>query len=207
MMKSLIAAAEKGNVEAMLELADAYEDGLELAPDTLKAAYWYRMAYESQPENPRALNNMGRCAEYGYGGPADPVAAMQYYRKAAVLGYSCGQYNYAYGLRQRGDELCLYWYEKAYENGSSQAAIEMGEIFLSGELGQKDEGKGIRYLWRAIDMENPDALVTMGRFYLFSDGENADYDRGIQLLSRAAEKGSAQAAEILAAAAADGSPV
>lgn len=61
--------------------------------DYNQAAEWFRKAAEKG--NPRALNNLGICYEFGHGIPQDMDQAFQNYQESAKKGFVPGMLNLA----------------------------------------------------------------------------------------------------------------
>lgn len=74
-------AAAAGDVTAMFNLASIHQNGGDgLEPDPARARKWLGMAAEQG--EPDALYHYGTFLENGIGGPAEPLAAIDWYRKA-----------------------------------------------------------------------------------------------------------------------------
>ena len=94
-------AAEAGNVEAMLELADFYrdtegwvnEDANGIEGDATEAAKWYRKAAEAG--NIEAQLNLADLYRDGRGVEKDLAEMVKWYRKAAEQGYEYAMFQLA----------------------------------------------------------------------------------------------------------------
>lgn len=74
-------AAAAGDATAMFNLASIHQNGGDgLEPDPARARKWLGMAAEQG--EPDALYHYGTFLENGIGGPAEPLAAIDWYRKA-----------------------------------------------------------------------------------------------------------------------------
>jgi uncharacterized protein len=74
-----LAAAEGGDPEAQTNVGEIYERSLG-EPDYVAAADWYRKAADKQYT--RAQYNLGALYERGLGVPADPLEALNWYRRS-----------------------------------------------------------------------------------------------------------------------------
>lgn len=75
--------AEAGDPEAQLFVAQAYERGIDRAPDPAKAAEWYAKAAKNGSRE--AKLSLAALMEEGRGVPADPEGALKLYREAMGL--------------------------------------------------------------------------------------------------------------------------
>jgi hypothetical protein len=75
--------AMKGSAEAQTYMGEIYEKGMNVEPNYVKAAEWYRKA--ASQDYARAQMNLGYLYEKGLGVPQDKVIALSWYRKASGL--------------------------------------------------------------------------------------------------------------------------
>ncbi|ARQ45757.1 tetratricopeptide repeat protein [Oxalobacter formigenes] len=81
MTAKLTAQAEKGDVEAMVELAEVYCGGKNIEQDDQICGMWMKRAAEKG--HVRAQYMLGRMYELGLGMRADPVQAYKWYSLSA----------------------------------------------------------------------------------------------------------------------------
>lgn len=81
MTAKLTAQAEKGDVEAMVELAEVYCGGKNIEQDDQICGMWMKQAAEKG--HVRAQYMLGRMYELGLGMRADPVQAFKWYSVSA----------------------------------------------------------------------------------------------------------------------------
>jgi len=84
-------AADAGDTQAIDSLGRLYAAGP--AKDEVQAVDWYRKAVDAQ--NPTAMYDLGTMYENGRGVPKDLKAAIELYRRAAVLGDARAKARYA----------------------------------------------------------------------------------------------------------------
>ena len=82
--------AEKGDVEAQVELGRIYQDGNGVAKDDAEATKWYLMAANQGRDF--AQFELGYMYEKGAGVSKDASEAAKWYRKAADQGYVYAQF-------------------------------------------------------------------------------------------------------------------
>ncbi|MDR0934165.1 MAG: sel1 repeat family protein [Burkholderiaceae bacterium] len=81
----LISLAEKGDVSAMLKIAEIYCGGINIEQDDQVCGIWMRRAAEYG--NMKAQFMLGGMYEHGLGMRADPVQAYRWYSISAEQGY------------------------------------------------------------------------------------------------------------------------
>ncbi len=74
--------------------------------------HWYHLAAEQG--HARAMNQLARCQEKGWGCVRDPLSSIYWYRRSAEAGYFRAQYNYGLLLLQFGRRReAEGWFERA----------------------------------------------------------------------------------------------
>ena len=142
---ALVAAeAEKGKVQAMLQLGGFYEQGVGVGRNYSKAFEWYQKA--ASAGRPEGYYNLGVCYEIGMGAAGDMAKSVQNYQKAAEMGLTQAMQKlasiYITGASvPRNTDLGMAWLEQAASAGNSQAMNELGVIYLSGPLERKKDEK------------------------------------------------------------------
>ena len=109
------------------------------------------------------------------------------------------------GGKRRGPGIAEL--ERRAENGDGEAAWVLGDAYADGDWVslpdgprakvRRNEGKAIRWLWRAAELGETDALCRLGCL-LTGTGRAEDLEEGIALLKRAWRKGCPTAAQNLA---------
>ena len=205
-MQEQLRLAEAGDVEAMLEVADAYLIGKGLPEDDDAAEEWYQKAFAAAPDHPAVLcEKASRCLwEVVTLKMFDPAKAEEKRQEAFAL------------------------YERAIEGGSTGALFQLGRLFLDGkptadvapdvpkamdylrrgaELGSigcmnvladcyaegkgvpKDQAQAIAFWERAAAHENPVALRSLAICCTQGTGVPVDYAKALDYNIRAAEAG------------------
>lgn len=93
MIEAIRARAQQGYVAEQVRWGDILLESIYLPPDPARARQWYEIA--ASAGYAPALNMLGRCHHFGWGGPVDYSAAADAYGKAAELGDLWGNYNLA----------------------------------------------------------------------------------------------------------------
>lgn len=113
-----------------------------------------------------ALSNMGVIYEEGRGVTANPATAMIYYQQAAEKGQAGAQC--AMGrLSEKCSkyEQAKYWYEKAGKQKNATALNNLGVLYGSGRLGEKDYPKAHAYCKLAAEAGSEIAKKNMQIYY------------------------------------------
>lgn len=87
----LIEKTEKGDPEAMWELAEAYFRGDGVAQNDDKAFVLYKKLENIDP-NKYVLCRLGQCYFYGFGVNADSTSGIAYFKRAADKGNGVANY-------------------------------------------------------------------------------------------------------------------
>ena len=90
-LTSLVRRADKGEIDAMLELDRRFFNGIAVPPDKVIACGWLRKA--AMKGDAQSQFNLGARLTVGEGGPVDAVEAYAWYNLAAAAGYSTGNVN------------------------------------------------------------------------------------------------------------------
>jgi len=85
--------AARGDVDAQVQLAVAYEDGVVLTRDVQESVRWYRAAAEAGNLDAQAQYNLGVMYRDGLGALQDVDQAVHWYRLAALQRYPAAYYN------------------------------------------------------------------------------------------------------------------
>src|SRR5262249_16909355 len=115
----------------------------------------------------------------------DNTQALEWWRKAAELGNSAGEYNvgWAYasatGVVQDHAEACR-WFLKAAEKGHPDALPGLASAYQSGQGVARDEASAIYYLRRLAETGDASAQAAMGNHYVAGNpSENLPVDQNV----------------------------
>lgn len=117
-------AAEKNNLDSMVNLGICYTEGLGVEQNYEKAFYWFDLA--AGKGYAAAEYNLGLCYLNGEGVEKDEAKAVDYFTRAAKQELSDAQYTLALCCRDgigtaKDDEQYKYWLEKAASHGQEEA--------------------------------------------------------------------------------------
>lgn len=209
--EAMLQRAQAGDVDAMLEVADAYYCGYGLPEDDDAAEMWYQRAFEAAPNHPGVLcEKAGRCMqEVGFLKTVAPEQA-EAKRKEALEMYSravdCGSGSACYKLGSlflRGDMLAdvpadgqkaAECFARGAELGSVGCMNLLAECYASGNGIPQDVPKAVALWQQAAELENPVALRKLAICYAQGDGVPQDGSRALEYNIRAAEAGEDYAA-------------
>ena len=127
--RSLVAAAEQGDVDAQLKLGIMYAEGRRVRQDDEEAVKWYRLAAEQG--HAIGQNNLGLMYAEGRGVRQDDEEAVKLFGLAAEQGNANGQYNlgamyeHGRGVRQ-DDEEAVKWYRLGRQTGACYWSEQSG---------------------------------------------------------------------------------
>ena len=125
-------AAREGVEIAILEMGNAYFDGMGVECDFKKAMEYYENPLLA--DNVDAQKKLGYIYEVGLEVKADPEKSREYYQKAEDHGssfacYKIGSYNYKKGKK----DLALTYYQKAADKNYPPALAKLADFYFLGE--------------------------------------------------------------------------
>jgi len=157
------------------------------ASNATKAREWFVKAANSG--HARAAAKAATMFEEGKGGAADREQALKWHRVAAEGGISESAFKVARakevsGKGKTSDMLSLY--EKAAESGDSEANMRLGDLYFTGDAGERNLTEAFKYYRNAAQLKNTKAYFKMGYCYERGHGvgqSNQDavywYQRGV----------------------------
>jgi TPR repeat protein len=149
--KRYLAAAERGDSKAMLELGVLYANGVGGSRNYAEALRWYRLAAAKGER--RAMHNIGYMHENGLGVPASHDEAIRWYVMAAEAGDAfamdiLGNMQSAGRGFARSYPEAAKWYRKAAERGFTKSMVRLARMYHQGVgVAQSDE---YAYAWAAL---------------------------------------------------------
>jgi len=149
-MRSLFCGCALLAVAMTIPAIATVKDGVDAwnAGDYAKAvAEWRGLAAAGEPD---AQYNLGQAYKFGRGVPADPAAALDWYRRAAALGHEQAQAMLGLQLFQNGQrEEAMGWLKKAAEQGEPRAQYVVGTAYFNGDPLPKDWARAYALMSRA----------------------------------------------------------
>ena len=192
--------AEKGDKEAMFNLAQCYIDGTGgVNQDYNQATMW--LAKAAKKNYAPAQYKLGLCYMYGAGVLTDYSQAWQLIQKAVKQNYPAAVYTTACCYRDgtyvsQDNQQWFTWLKNAAQLGDDDALADLGYVYLYGfeKLSiQQDFDKALSLLRKGSELNNSKANFYLGICYQFGAGVTADAEKALQYYYAAAQAGHAEA--------------
>ena len=131
----LLVKAESGNIEAMLDAANSYFKGANTVIDRNKAFYWYNKAYESEPDNVKAINGLADCYRVENSVNYNIEKAIKLYEKSASMndGYALCMIAHSYFdgvVNDKDIDKAIEYYQKAAKQNSLDAIDSIYDAYF-----------------------------------------------------------------------------
>ena len=192
------ARAEKGDLQAQVDLGLLYAAGNGVAKDLGKAAKWHRKAADQGFARAQFLLAM----EYaqGAGLKPDQAEAARWFRRAADQSLPEAQFAlgkcYANGEGVSEDVVqAVNWYKRAADQNFVEAEGELGQCFLDGTGLTTDIVEGVKWIRKAAEQGYAPAQNRLGLCYLKGEGVTRDLVQAYKWLNLGAAQGGATAAD------------
>jgi TonB family protein len=189
-MGRMLADAEQGSAEAMIELAAAYHGGGGEPVDLEMAAHWLRKAADAGV--PEAHVWLGEMHETGAGVPRDLEFARLCYETAATSAVPSA--NFRLGLMHfdgwgvpSDPNRAIAFFTRAAEADYVPAQSILAEILMFGVKVPKDPAAGLRWAERASEKEDAKAIMAVGNAYFSGIGVKRDLRKARQWYHEASE--------------------
>jgi TPR repeat protein len=151
-VRRIRSAATFGSTRAQVLLGQICLDGNGVPQSRTEARRWFGKA--AAAGSAEGINMVGRCHEFGWGGPVDFEKAATCYRHAALRGYDWAQFNLASllhdgkGVPMDRWEACA-WFARAARQGHAKAANMLGHYREEGWLHPSRPRAALRWYARA----------------------------------------------------------
>ena len=194
-------AAERGDVDAQLELGLQYLRGDGASQDYSLAAKWLEAAAESG--SAVAQYEFGMMHSRAQGFEEDHETAVRWISLSAQQGFASAQHQlamaYAFGFGiEKNESSALQWYLLAAEQGYPETQWHLAAVYSGGLLGvEKDPDLALRYYKLAAGQGHPEAQATLGYAYFFGEGVEADIEASYRWNQAAAKQGVARSQYML----------
>ncbi|WP_375257051.1 tetratricopeptide repeat protein [Citreimonas sp.] len=191
-VESLRTAAEGGDMEAALALAERYASGDGVLQNHARAAQWY--AIVAWAGDATAANRLGRLYHAGLGVPRDARQAIALLDRAAESGEAEFLHDLALVLEAEQptpDALtrAADLHRRAAELGHADAAVSLGVLYQNGTGVPRDPARAAELYRAPAEAGHPRAQNNLGSLYVRGDGVAQDYDRAAALFAAAAAQG------------------
>lgn len=189
-------AADKGNVDAMLNYANIINNGDGVTADKIGAAHYFKLAADNG--NVDAMFIYGQMLEEGNGIPKDKAESVRFIKIAADKGNSKAMIEYAYmlyfglGVTSDNAEAELY-YKKAAHSGDIDGMNKYTDWLRRGFGPTLNKAEAARYFKMAADKGNIDAMKNYAEMLSFGDGIPVNKTEAVYYTKMAADKGDSYA--------------
>ena len=195
-----------GDVQAMFEAGEAYDNGTKgCAKDVAKAYTWYIKAATTGNGHPVATRYAAWALRTGTGVAADIKKSVELYTKAAnehkdVKSMACLGFFYEKGEGVTADpKQAFEWYEKAANGGDSVAQVNLALCYEKGNGTPKDGAQAFKWFNEASKGGNVNAYINVGVYYEKGEGGvTKDMKTALDWYLKAASVGDATAMTIVA---------
>lgn len=155
--------ADKGYPEAQMTVGFCYDSGFGVKANLSKAIKYFKMAAEKDFVDAMVLYAHAICRK----DKNNIDESIKWYRKAAELGNSRGQFLLAMSLDKINQkEEAIEWLKKAADNGYSDAIFMLGLQYYYGIKVPRDYKKAFSLVEQAAKEECKNAYGMLGYFYL-----------------------------------------
>jgi TPR repeat protein len=150
------------------------------------------------PQDRAAQHMLGVCYQNGHGVSRSDGEAVQWYRKAAELGYAPSQTSLAWMYENgrgvaRDYAVALDWYRKAAAQGHARAQASIGYMVLNGRGVTKNDNEAMVWLRRAADQGHSSAQNTVGWNLRHARGTTRNDVEAVSWFKKSAAQGNAVA--------------
>ena len=200
-LKVLKRGANKGDEDAMTELANVYYFGrigyYAMAPNYDEAAKWYYKA--SEKGNALALLHMGEFCLYGYGGiKTNEERAIEYFTKSLDKGMIEAATFLGNIYREKKKYNLAYEYlKKAADAEDAEAQNALGLMYDNGEGVAENKENAAFWFHKAADQGYSPAQYNLGLCFYYGDGVEINKIKSKNYLKQAADQGHEDAIEFL----------
>ncbi|MGV8135179.1 MAG: protein kinase [Mangrovibacterium sp.] len=159
-------AAEMGNKLAEYRLGLIYQNGINMPVDSDKASWYFERAGRIinkgvDANNPELLFVKGNMFMQGNGVSRNEKMAVEYYERAANLGYPQAQYQLYEILDQANHPQAMQWLSKAAKKGYPKAQSKLGDLLI----GNKEYREGYLWIQEAAKKNYAHALRKLGAIF------------------------------------------
>ncbi len=193
-------AAEKNDVQAMLQVAQGYHEGMPVLQNDREALEWYQKAWNKSDHTLSQAAFEMADLYYKEGPEQNTDKAAEFLAAAAELKNPQAQYllgEYAYTDDPARLEDAFAWFSNAAAQGHVKAQYMTGFMLLQGQGTAKSVPLAIRFFEQAAEQNDPSAQYVLGQIYLKGLGVRRSPRQGRAWLERAVENGSEPAKEML----------
>ncbi|KAG0261604.1 hypothetical protein DFQ27_002898 [Actinomortierella ambigua] len=195
-LSGLLFRAKRGDVQAMLALASAYENGVGVTQSDSEAFKWFLEA--AQLGSMEAEYRTGSMLKCGCGTSIDLSSAVRWIQSAAEKGHSQAQTDLGWMLTngfgvEKNHVKAVEWYQQAVDLGNKLALAHLGRMYLKGLGVSADLKKAAALTLRSATRGCALAQSELGELYLYGLGVVRDPKEAMSWYQKSAEQGHLQA--------------
>ncbi|MDH3742631.1 MAG: caspase family protein [Hyphomicrobiales bacterium] len=185
-------------VLAKLRLQALTQKEANLAPKQQIQSDQRDTAPQADQRSAAALTRLADTYRLGRGVAQSDAEALNYYRKAARMGYPRAQYSMALMYTEgrgvtRSDSKAVQWYLKAAENGYLSAMHNLANNYKSGTGVSRSYGEAARWYRKAADGGHAKAMFELAYAYNLGRGVTKNDAEAVRWYHKAADLGNAHA--------------
>lgn len=190
-------AAEKGNADAMANVAEAYYFGTGVKQDYEKSLEYALKAADAG--NGRGMFRAAYQYSNGQGTFKNYEEAAKWYQKATEAGQTNAINNLALMYEkgqgvEKDENKAFELYLKAAQGGDDYGMNNVSWCYQDGQGTEKDMNKAIEWATKSAENGNINGMNHLGDIYYFgSGGTETNYDKAVFWYKKAADKGNAYA--------------
>lgn len=188
-------SAKTGEIPSMVQLARAYEIGLEILPDMQQAEYWFSKAWE-EDKNPQIGYELAQFYLKKENPLANEEKAITLLAQLAALSYAPAQYDLgerSYQENPPNYQDAFAWFSNAATNGDARGQYMTGFMLMQGQGMTRSVPLAIQFFKESAAQNYPSAQYVLGQIYYKGLGVVPNKKQGKEFLKRAAQNGSVPA--------------
>lgn len=184
--------AEKGNIDAQLDLGNLYGDAESDHQDFKEGFKWFLMAAEQG--HAEAQQIIGDAYRRGCGVDEDPQKSFMWFEKAALQKdtlsiFTLGiYYMEAYGVEQ-DEPKGFKFLKEAAEMGYPAAVYTVAQCYYEGRGVEKDLTQWMKWIKTGCEIGEPESFFELGAAYFNGEGVEQNYDSAISCFQKYIENG------------------
>ena len=189
-------SAAAGNVDAMMLLADCYQNGWGTEVSPSAALNWYSQAAEAG--STQGMIAVANCYLNGLGVEEDPEQVFLWNLRAAEMGDPAGMVNVAscfeegYGVAPDSGKTYT-WYAQAAESGYDLGMYHLSRSYRSGIGTEADPSQSFFWMKKLAETGNHEGMYNLALMYQYGYGTVEEPREAYLWYRKAAEAGYADA--------------
>ena len=154
------------------------EEQIYIAVATYYIAYMYQTGQGAEQDYKKTMEWFEKAADLGYGNAMNGIAYMYYSGQGVEQDYA----------------KAMEWFEEAADLGDSYAMYYIAYMYQTGQGAEQDLVKALEWYEKSADLGNTDAMGSLGTYYLATQ----EYAKALGWFKKAADLGNADAMDVIA---------